>query len=484
MATLKIAQGDTLSAIAKQQGTSVDALVKANPQITDPNLIIAGQDLNLPQIEAPTSGLAETVQPITPEISVAEGQEELIGGPVIPDLGQTVIDNATSQIQKAIGIDLQEQKTSLQTEIQSLQQSVSESQALLEGELKEDFNRNALHKKLQEQENIKFKESELNNVLNQMNDKQLAFTNGKQALVGESSTMRLLRGKQGLLQDKFNAEMSWLTGKAAIIQGDLGRANDAVKLYFDNAVADRTDRINNLAGLFELDKNDLVKLTDEEKSIAKDQMDLLTDINTRQEEEKDAIRTLMLDDTVAAVWDRAGVDMSMSLDDILTKIQPFVAAEQGRKFDAIHGDGAVDTESGQFGQADFENAGVLGQNTTTGAWEINVSALDNFFTIRGIKDKDKNAIVNAANLVADNLNAGQPLENSGELITDAVAPTGALGFPVGTTAGSAFVQSFKETPATFGKMNQAFLKPFGAIGRFGGQILDETIGKTLFGDDK
>src|SRR4051794_9056930 len=43
-----IKSGDTLSALAQQHGTTVDALVKANPKIKNPDLIFAGDTLNIP----------------------------------------------------------------------------------------------------------------------------------------------------------------------------------------------------------------------------------------------------------------------------------------------------------------------------------------------------------------------------------------------------------------------------------------------------
>lgn len=43
-----IKAGDSLSAIAQEYGTTVQALMAANPNIKDPNLIIAGQKLNIP----------------------------------------------------------------------------------------------------------------------------------------------------------------------------------------------------------------------------------------------------------------------------------------------------------------------------------------------------------------------------------------------------------------------------------------------------
>ena len=43
-----IKPGDTLNKIAQSNGTTVDAIMKANPQIKDPNKISAGAKLNLP----------------------------------------------------------------------------------------------------------------------------------------------------------------------------------------------------------------------------------------------------------------------------------------------------------------------------------------------------------------------------------------------------------------------------------------------------
>jgi len=65
--THHIQWGDTLSEIAQQYGTSVQALMQANPQIKDPNLIYAGDTLTIPgagaQVEsAPAAASTYTVQ--------------------------------------------------------------------------------------------------------------------------------------------------------------------------------------------------------------------------------------------------------------------------------------------------------------------------------------------------------------------------------------------------------------------------------------
>jgi spore coat assembly protein SafA len=51
-----VRSGDTLSAIAAQQGVSLRALIAANPQIRDPNLIHPGQQVNIPAKTAEGAG--------------------------------------------------------------------------------------------------------------------------------------------------------------------------------------------------------------------------------------------------------------------------------------------------------------------------------------------------------------------------------------------------------------------------------------------
>ena len=47
---ITVASGDTLSAIARDNNTTVAAIQKANPTITDPNRINVGQNINIPSV--------------------------------------------------------------------------------------------------------------------------------------------------------------------------------------------------------------------------------------------------------------------------------------------------------------------------------------------------------------------------------------------------------------------------------------------------
>lgn len=75
MAQITIQKGQTLSGIAKQQGTTVDAIMKANPTIKNANLIYAGSSLNLPgsptsPVVAPKASVSNPSPTVTPSSTV------------------------------------------------------------------------------------------------------------------------------------------------------------------------------------------------------------------------------------------------------------------------------------------------------------------------------------------------------------------------------------------------------------------------------
>src|SRR3954462_7001895 len=53
---VSVKPGDTMTGIAQQQGVGVQALINTNPQIKDPNLIYAGQQVRMPGGGAPPAG--------------------------------------------------------------------------------------------------------------------------------------------------------------------------------------------------------------------------------------------------------------------------------------------------------------------------------------------------------------------------------------------------------------------------------------------
>lgn len=63
MAKYTIKSGDTLWALARRHGTTVDELMRLNPQIKDRNKIYAGRSLELPDNFSPKAGQASSSLP-------------------------------------------------------------------------------------------------------------------------------------------------------------------------------------------------------------------------------------------------------------------------------------------------------------------------------------------------------------------------------------------------------------------------------------
>lgn len=89
--TYKIKPGDTLSKIAKRNGISLAQLLKANPQITNPDKIQVGQIVNLPDTST------ETTQPLPSNVV-----------PAIKDAATSVVAAAAGAAAGALGEALAE----------------------------------------------------------------------------------------------------------------------------------------------------------------------------------------------------------------------------------------------------------------------------------------------------------------------------------------------------------------------------------------
>ena len=65
-----IQSGDTLSALALKNNTTVDALAKAN-NILDPNKIYSGANLNIPSLNVPKAPVVPPIVPVAPQAPTA-----------------------------------------------------------------------------------------------------------------------------------------------------------------------------------------------------------------------------------------------------------------------------------------------------------------------------------------------------------------------------------------------------------------------------
>jgi LysM repeat protein len=75
-----VLQGDTVESIAELCGTSVEAILAVNPEITDPDNLFPGQIIRIPKIEP----IAETVVALLPACGLAN-QEVLVVGSGFPE---------------------------------------------------------------------------------------------------------------------------------------------------------------------------------------------------------------------------------------------------------------------------------------------------------------------------------------------------------------------------------------------------------------
>ncbi|HHY98184.1 MAG TPA: LysM peptidoglycan-binding domain-containing protein [Firmicutes bacterium] len=69
----EVGPGDTLASIAQRFGVTVEDILAANPEITDPNLIYVGQVIRIPRAVAPSAMPAPGVSAIPPAAPVPPG---------------------------------------------------------------------------------------------------------------------------------------------------------------------------------------------------------------------------------------------------------------------------------------------------------------------------------------------------------------------------------------------------------------------------
>ena len=69
-----VAKGDTLTKIAADSGTTVGNLVKANPTITDPNLIKVGQKIKIPKASAAQNTLLSKLDSVVKDKPLESAQ--------------------------------------------------------------------------------------------------------------------------------------------------------------------------------------------------------------------------------------------------------------------------------------------------------------------------------------------------------------------------------------------------------------------------
>jgi LysM repeat protein len=245
MATITIQKGQTLSGIAKQQGTTIDALLKANPTIKNPNVIYAGSALNLPEAPKPTPvapGASGSPQPapVTPSTPVTTRVDQISSPGANPIPAKTTmygadVPSSTSLLQKyrsELGLD---------TALKSMQ----DSQTSYLDTLKNLPKKSDLYKTERANRGIDQMQTNLQSLDDRLAKMEEAINASEQdirdrtinsgGLVTESQTQRLVASEKNPLVDEYRkllSERNQLANKLGVADAS---AKDAAGMAYEDS---------------------------------------------------------------------------------------------------------------------------------------------------------------------------------------------------------------------------------------------------------
>ena len=213
MATITIQKGQTLSGIAKQNGTTVDEIMKANPSIKNANLIYAGSSLSLPgapasPVVAPKASVPSPSPTVTPSSSVTTRVDQISSPgtssvPAKSTLYGTEVPSSTSllkQYRSELGLD---------TALKSMQ----DSQTSYLDTLKNLPKKSDIYQQERTKRGIDTMQTNLTSLDNRLSTMEEAINSsekdirdritGSNGLVTESQTQRLVASEKQPLIDEY-----------------------------------------------------------------------------------------------------------------------------------------------------------------------------------------------------------------------------------------------------------------------------------------
>lgn len=245
MATITIQKGQTLSGIAKQQGTTVDALMKANPTIKNANLIYAGSVLNLPEapkpVVAPGASGSAPVAPVTPSVPVTTRVDQISSTGTSPVPAKSTLYGAEVPSSTSL---LQQYRSSLG--LDTALKSMQDSQTSYLDTLKNLPKKSDLYKTErtnrgvdQMQTNLQSLDDRLATMENAINDSEKDIRDRiikSGGMVTESQTQRLVASEKNPLLDEYQK----LLGERNRLADKMGVADAAAKDAAGMAYEDST----------------------------------------------------------------------------------------------------------------------------------------------------------------------------------------------------------------------------------------------------
>ncbi len=338
MATYKIQQGDTLSSIAARNNTTADAIMKANPTITDPNKIYAGSTLNIadaapaapvnptPTVTPVTSPVPAPTPTATPTLPVPQApttHENFMAS------GATQLDNTRKTLETGYKTQLDQIQAKRDEAQKNVDQLTADQGNLIDtniGPLLEPFRqtlettqREALHVNANFEANQALTE-ELSSLLTEGNN-----------LVKQQKGLPL---SMSVINKTTTKTMSDIAARAGVIQAVMSARNGQIstaETMIDRSVAavtaDRKDQLDFYKTVYDFyegqktDENKKITSLDSEKAtFVKAQIGLLEHDMTQAEDNANNIKKLMQDPDKAMFMAKAGVTLNDTPEQVNAKM--------------------------------------------------------------------------------------------------------------------------------------------------------------------
>lgn len=251
MATIQIPQGANLSSLAKQYNTTVPDFLKANPNITNPNLIQAGAQLNLPQATVASTPPVQVSESFSADSVVNKSTFTPVDVPTTTPVDPFIkgLEESNKQVQELIK---QSQATT-----QPIEQERSALTSRLESALGKLTGRGDRLAQEEAQLNVPQNMKQLQEINLQIAQKNAEFN---QAIVGQEGqgrgrTTAEVSGEQARIRRQQAVEIGGLSAVAQALQGNIALAQQTAERTVNLEFADAEQEVNTLERLLQLNEN-------------------------------------------------------------------------------------------------------------------------------------------------------------------------------------------------------------------------------------
>ena len=311
--TVKVQSGDTLSAIAAKYGISVGDI--SGYSSGNPNLIFPGENLTLSNIGSSVKASdikpATTVNLPTQTTQTATGTASLFAG---GDSVSKQVDKYRKQLDSMISTKKNEVDAKLKAAQQKEKDTLSQVETLTTP-FRQDLEtaqRESLYINQNFEDNQKLID-ELDSLLTEGNN----LIKQQQGVTGLASvrnpriqkTMDDVASRAGVIEAVINAR----NGQIAVAENMIDRTANAI-------ASDRKDQLSYYQTVLELNRQDIVSLSAEDKDLANAQMALIENDMKRAQATQDKIKELLIDPATASLMADAGISLKDSVETINVKL--------------------------------------------------------------------------------------------------------------------------------------------------------------------